>query len=298
MAVSPIIGAPSKIGDEMTQLLVEAGAAHGLTLVPNGENATRTVRGYLVATKQRSGSIISYIWDVTDAKGNRVNRIAGEQTVSKRTSDPWSGVSTNDLRAIAEKTAASLAGQKPNASVAAAPAAAESETTASTQAVAPAPAESSSSGGISGFFSRTFGVGGSSTPAPEAAAPVVASTQPAGPVYTYVAPVSGAPGDGRTSLTAALRKRLATGGAKITTTASHSAYAVRGEVTLTDAGAGKQTIRIDWRVNDPSGRRLGTVTQQNTIPKNSLSGNWGAVADAAAGAAADGILKLIPKSSG
>jgi hypothetical protein len=50
-------------------------------------------------------------------------------------------------------------------------------------------------------------------------------------------------------------------------------------------------------VLDPSGRRLGTVSQQNTIPRGSLNGPWGAIADAAAGAAADGIIKLLPKSS-
>ena len=42
---------------------------------------------------------------------------------------------------------------------------------------------------------------------------------------------------------------------------------------------------------------VGTVSQQNTIPKGSLNGPWGAIADAAARAAADGIIKLLPKSS-
>jgi hypothetical protein len=39
------------------------------------------------------------------------------------------------------------------------------------------------------------------------------------------------------------------------------------------------------------------VSQQNTIPKGSLNGPWGAIADAAAGAAADGIVKLLPKNT-
>ncbi len=294
MAIAPIIGAPSKISTEMSQALVQAGQAHGLNLVPNGEKAPRTIRGYLVATKQRHGSSISYIWDVTDSSGKRINRIAGEQDVSRRTSDPWSGVSASDINQIAEKTAAALAGEKPNLSVAAAPAA-----SATTTASAPAPApETSSSGGIGGFFSRTFGLGSSSeTPTP-AAPEVAAAPASTGPVYTYVAPVSGAPGDGRTSLTDALRKHLAASGAKLASSSGRNVYSVRGRVSLRDAGAGKQTIRIDWRVSDPKGKRLGTVTQQNTIAKGSLSGHWGPVANAAAGAATDGILKLIPPAHG
>jgi hypothetical protein len=50
-------------------------------------------------------------------------------------------------------------------------------------------------------------------------------------------------------------------------------------------------------VVDPTGKKLGTVSQQNTIPRGSLNGPWGAIADAAAGAAADGIIKLLPKTS-
>jgi hypothetical protein len=54
---------------------------------------------------------------------------------------------------------------------------------------------------------------------------------------------------------------------------------------------------IDWQVLDPTGKKLGTVSQQNMIPRGSLNGPWGAIADAAASAAADGIIKLLPKSS-
>ena len=74
-------------------------------------------------------------------------------------------------------------------------------------------------------------------------------------------------------------------------------YTVKGTVKLSSAGAGKENIRIEWRVLDPNGKNLGTVSQQNTIPKGSLNGPWGAIADAAAGAAADKLKKFLPKSS-
>jgi hypothetical protein len=109
--------------------------------------------------------------------------------------------------------------------------------------------------------------------------------------------VDGAPGDGRRSLTTALKKKLYADGIKLANGTSTNVYTVKGYVKLTSASGGKENIRIDWQVLDPSGKRLGTVSQQNTIPKGSLNGPWGAIADAAAGAAADGIIKLLPKSS-
>jgi hypothetical protein len=112
-----------------------------------------------------------------------------------------------------------------------------------------------------------------------------------------VQPVSGAPGDGQRSLTIALKKRLYAGGVKLANGTSVGVYMVKGSVKLSDTSGGKQSIRIDWQVLDPAGKKLGTVSQQNTIPRGSLNGPWGAIADAAAGAAADGIIKLLPKTS-
>ena len=58
---------------------------------------------------------------------------------------------------------------------------------------------------------------------------------------------------------------------------------------------GKQPITIDWSVTDPSGKKLGTVSQKNEVPQGSLDGAWGKTADAAAAAAAQGIVKLLPQ---
>ncbi len=112
-----------------------------------------------------------------------------------------------------------------------------------------------------------------------------------------VVPVTGAPGDGKTSLTKAIKKTLYGKGVRLTSKRTASVYQVRGIVQMGAIKGGKQPIRIDWRVYDPKGKRLGTVTQKNEIPKGSLNGKWGAIADAAAGAAADGITKLLPKST-
>jgi hypothetical protein len=125
-------------------------------------------------------------------------------------------------------------------------------------------------------------------------APTPATPRAAGVLVT---PVAGAPGDGSRSLATALKKRLYAGGIKLANGTTTNVYTVKGTVKLSDASGGRQSIHIDWLVLDPNGRRLGRVSQQNTIPKGSLNGPWGAIADAAAGAAANGIIKLLPKSS-
>jgi hypothetical protein len=261
VSIAPIIGAPENVTTELTKALVVAGNERSLSLTPGTGGGNYMLRGYLLAAPERRGSKISYIWDVTDAKGTRVTRVSGEETVAKgSSSDPWSGVDSTVIRSIANKTASQLAANLPGGR------------SASTPTAAAAPA------------------------APAVAASTASTAQPKAS-GVLVAPVSGAPGDGRRSLTTALKKRLYKDGIKLANGTSSNVYTVQGIVKLSSASGGKESIRIDWQVLDPSGKRLGTVSQQNTIPKGSLNGPWGAIADAAAGAAADGIIKLLPKSS-
>jgi hypothetical protein len=257
IALAPIVGAPQPVAEQFTQALVDAGKDRHLTILPGGGSANYTLRGYLLASSEKGGSKISYIWDVTDAKGARVARVSGDELVPGKAADPWDAVNGTVLNTIAGKTTSQLAASLPH--------------------------------------------GGGPTPVAVAEGPpVTAAAAPAALPRAngvLVAPVAGAPGDGQRSLTTALKKRLYAGGIKLANGTTENVYMVKGTVVLSDASAGKQSIRIDWLVLDPSGKRLGTVSQQNTIPRGSLNGPWGAVADAAAGAAADGIIKLLPKSS-
>jgi hypothetical protein len=275
MDLAPIVGAPPNVAKELAQELVTAGNDNKLTITRDGTGSPYTLRGYLVATSERQGAKISYILDINDTKGQRVGRVSGEQLIPGRSgSDPWSRVDSAALRRlaanIAAQIAASMSGGSASPPVASGPAPAPS----------PGPAPSASAG----------------APAVATSPPPAART-PKGPVTAMVSPVSGAPGDGVKSLTAAIKKRLYAKGVKLTNIQSENTYTVKGVVSLTDGSGGKQSIRIDWQVLDPSGKRVGTVSQQNTIPKGSLNGPWGAIADAAAGAAADGIIKLLPKSN-
>ena len=106
--------------------------------------------------------------------------------------------------------------------------------------------------------------------------------------------VTGAPGDGSNSLTAALQNELRKNGVSLGTTPGGQTYKVEGKVAVGQGKDGKQPISIDWNVIDPAGKKLGTVSQKNEIPQGSVDGAWGQTATAAAEAAAKGIVKLLP----
>lgn len=270
--LAPIVGAPANVAQELAQELVTAGKNNKLTITPNGTGSSYVLKGYLIATGERKGAKISYIMDINDSKGQKVGRVSGEQLVPGRSgADPWSGVDSAAIRNLAAKMAPEIAAALSGGRAAPPPVASDPP---------PAPGAAPSA----------------STRAPAATAAAPAPKVVKGPVTAMVSPVTGAPGDGMKSLTAAIKKRLYAKGVKLTSIQSENTYTVKGVVSLTDASGGKQSIRIDWQVLDPSGKKVGTVSQQNTIPKGSLNGPWGAIADAAAGAAADGIVKLLPKS--
>jgi hypothetical protein len=280
IAIAPIIGTTPEIASEMTDALVVAGKERKLTLLPAGDKATYTLRGYLIASSEKQGAKISYIWDLTDAQGGRVARVSGDEIIAKRAgSDPWSVVDAAAIRSIAGKTTSQIAASMPRGRSSAPAVAAASSSGTSTSAISPPAATTTTT----------------ATAAATATSPSRAPTPKAAGVL--VQPVTGAPGDGQRSLTIALKKRLYAGGVKLANGTAVNVYMVKGIVKLSDASGGKQSIRIDWQVVDPTGKKLGTVSQQNTIPRGSLNGPWGAIADAAAGAAADGIIKLLPKTS-
>jgi hypothetical protein len=64
---------------------------------------------------------------------------------------------------------------------------------------------------------------------------------------------------------------------------------------VTPAAKGKETIVIVWVVLGPDGNQLGVTRQTKDVRKGSLDKTWGKAADAAAGAAAQDIAKLIPR---
>ena len=82
IAVAPIVGAPPSVAKDLSQALVTAGKDRNLTIVPSGSGeANYAMRGYLLANNESGGTKVSYVWDVSDAKGARVVRISGEEMI-------------------------------------------------------------------------------------------------------------------------------------------------------------------------------------------------------------------------
>jgi hypothetical protein len=112
--------------------------------------------------------------------------------------------------------------------------------------------------------------------------------------FAYVT-VAGAPGDGDQALAAALSRQLDARGLKPATAFQANIYEVQGTVRVTQAAKGKETIVIVWVVLGPDGNQLGVTRQTKDVHKGSLDKTWGKAAEAAAGAAAQDIAKLIPR---
>jgi hypothetical protein len=284
VAIAPIIGAPDAIAKQIQQEFTSAVERQRVSVVAGkDERADFTLRGYIVAAKDKSATKVSYIWDVTDPTGKRVNRITGEEVVSPSAGkDPWA--------ALTPTVAQSIAGKAANSFVAWLPSHSAQAPMASNVAAQP-------SGGAHPAAATVQPESGKRTAAakPSAGVGATGSITREGPVQAVVPIVTGAPGDGNKSLTAAIQRELAGKGIAVADRSTNVAYRVEGSVTMGEAKEGKQPIHIEWLVRDPQGKKLGTVSQKNEIPAGSLDGAWEGTADQAAGAAAQGIVKLLPQ---
>ena len=282
VSLTPVIGAPENIAKQIASELGTAAPKHRFEVTTDRDaRADFTLRGYMVAARDKNGTKLSYIWDVADGTGKRVHRITGDEmaAASPNAKDAWAAVSPANIQAIAEKTASALGGWLPN-----------QPTGSSGPAVATAPNTQASGAGAANLPAAQA----ESTP-PKASNQVTAALPPAtSEAATSVPVVSGAPGDGNTALAEALQRELSRQGISLAE-ASGATYRVEGRVAVGATKDGKQPIQIDWRVRDAQGKSLGTVSQKNEIPPGSLDGEWGKTADAAAAAAAQGIIKLLPQ---
>jgi hypothetical protein len=287
ITIAPVIGAPDSVAKQLQTQLTSAIEKHRVTVAKAPtDKAEFTLRGYIVSAREKTATKVSYIWDVTDPTGKRVNRITGEEVIGGNDSkDPWAAVSPQVVDMIATKTAGSLAAWLPT----------QSQAAIATSAPAPG-AQATATGAAPIQTSAT-----QPAPQPSAAGLSQAATGPTtgsigrdGAVNAMVPSVTGAPGDGSVSLTGALQRELSRNGVALTDKPQGQTYRVEGKVVVGEGKEGKQPIQIVWNVKDPSGKKLGTVSQKNEIPQGSLDGAWGKTADAAAAAAAQGILKLLP----
>jgi hypothetical protein len=276
ISIAPVVGAPDAVSKQLAAQLTSAVEKQRISVTKSSvDKADYTLRGYMVAAKEKSGIKLSYIWDLTDGTGTRVNRIQREEVVPGGDSrDPWASVTPQVIQTISDKTAGelstALAGLPPAAANAASPS----------------------------------GIGAPPGQAPPAARPQTASVSTAsstattgsiprsGEAVVVVSKVTGAPGDGNNTLAEAMKQELQN--AKLAVAEpGRKGYTVAGKVAMAAPKDGKQNIKIDWHVCDPAQMFVATVHQSNDINAGALDGAWGQTATLAAQAAAAKINDVI-----
>ena len=110
--------------------------------------------------------------------------------------------------------------------------------------------------------------------------------------------VTGAPGDGNTSLTKQMRAHLASLGPLVQDTPTGADFIVQGDVKLVPIPGNQQRVEIQWKVSKPDGDERGKVVQLNDIPAGSLDHYWADVAVVVATEAAGGVNAVLNRQSG
>ena len=283
VSINAIVGPPpDTLGKQLYQEFASVLAQNRIAVAQRkDESADYHLRPYVLATKEKQGTKVSYVLDVSDPNGNKVNRFTGEELVAASPSaDPWQAITPPVAQAIAAKTMGAFVAWLPNAPA------------SKVAAAAPTPA------GVGVPKSEpTARAPAKRKTAVSSSAQTTGSITKDGNLSALVPNVTGAPGDGSTSLTAAIQRELQTRGVALADRATPASFRVEGAVTLGASREGRQPIQIEWVVKDPQGKKLGVVSQKNDIPEGSLDGPWGRVADQAAGAAVQGILKLLPTAA-
>jgi hypothetical protein len=123
------------------------------------------------------------------------------------------------------------------------------------------------------------------------------ATNEAGRTRIAIRPLSGAPGDGAKSLANAIASVLKRQDLMVIDDANAKADVILdGQVTVATVKPDKQHVKIVWHVRRADGVEVGTVGQENDVPKGMLDGAWGDVAYSVAIAGADGLMQVIARA--
>ena len=117
------------------------------------------------------------------------------------------------------------------------------------------------------------------------------------PARIHFTGVSGAPGDGNTSLPVQMRAKLSGLGLLVQDSAQGADFTLAGQVQTAPGASNSSRIELQWIVSDAKGER-GRVVQLNEVPRGSLSRFWGDVAVVVADEAAGGVRDVVLNSGG
>jgi hypothetical protein len=114
-------------------------------------------------------------------------------------------------------------------------------------------------------------------------------------VRVAIGAIAGAPGDGSKSLATAVAAVLKRKDLAIAAEGQKADLSVEAEISVAPVKDGKQHVKIVWHVRRADGTEIGTVGQENDVPKGMLDGPWGDVAYSVAIAAGDGLVRLVER---
>jgi len=117
------------------------------------------------------------------------------------------------------------------------------------------------------------------------------------PARVYFSGVTGAPGDGNSSLPAQMRMKLAALGLVIQDAPKGADFTLAGQVHTAPGGKGTLRIELQWIVSDTKGER-GRIVQLNEVPPGTLDRYWGDIAVVVATEAAGGVRDVVLASGG
>jgi hypothetical protein len=104
-AFSDVKGAPATHVIAFSRAINKEAATRKLNVVPAGDaSATYNVTGYLSAIGGAGGTLLVYVWDVTDTSGQRLHRVSGQEPAGGSSTDPWSGINEEAVANAASRT--------------------------------------------------------------------------------------------------------------------------------------------------------------------------------------------------
>lgn len=296
VSIAPVEGQPKAIAAELGPATARALLRHEIPASHKSTgNGSYHLHGRLIQSEHGGKSAVAVLWRLDDAKGRRIGEREARLEAPAGDWREAGGAMVERLAALSADEVARLLVKDPAAPKLAAraePGSGRTEPgTGPPSPQPPLPRPPSAKPAVPDLVSAKPPIPAS----PAAANPP--RKQESARTRVIVRRVTGAPGDGDTSLVQAVASVLRQQNLAIIDPGGKADFTIDGEVSIAPVGPDKQHVKIVWRVRNASGAELGTVGQENDVPRGLLSGSWGDVAHAVAASAGDGLMQVFARAA-
>ena len=101
---APIVGPSVEAATALSQSLTTSARQRGIVAAGPNDDSGYMLRGYFTRLVEGREVTGIYVWDVYDAKGNRVHRISGQEKARAGSGDGWDAVPNSSMQAIGNST--------------------------------------------------------------------------------------------------------------------------------------------------------------------------------------------------